>query len=356
MLVALGVRELAPLMTVGPRRASSAAPSPRSSGAARAPACGCTARRSPVALGRPDRAEPPPLRRLHRAPRHAGLLRGVRRHGVQGAARGHAQARRVDRAQEPVRPHLHASPTSASRSSSSSTATSRRRRSRWRCDGKPDGRIVSEKRQHVTVNELGTEEASFEPSTEVGIRSGLREDLYIVFAGAGERHRGGGLPLQHQSAGLVGLGRRLHPGVRRAHHHVARRRNAGRARAGTRRPATGSSWRPLARARSSDDGPSRLPVVPAGFRPGALPSPARARARATWARCSIPRWRAGPARRPLESDNDVVVRNTELKLQCTCGCTLDIFTCRTTDFTCTYSPALHREIVALSPKARRPSR
>lgn len=57
---------------------------------------------------------------------------------------------------------------------------------------------------------------------------------------------------------------------------------------------------------------------------------------------------AGRPRAPtLESDNDVVIRNTELKLRCNCGCTLDIFTCRTTDFTCTYSPALHREIVAL---------
>lgn len=57
---------------------------------------------------------------------------------------------------------------------------------------------------------------------------------------------------------------------------------------------------------------------------------------------------AGRARAPtLESDNDVVVRQTELKLRCSCGCTLDIFTCRTTDFTCTYSPALHREVVAL---------
>ncbi len=57
---------------------------------------------------------------------------------------------------------------------------------------------------------------------------------------------------------------------------------------------------------------------------------------------------AGRPRAPtLESDNDVVVRNTELKLRCNCGCTLDIFTCRTTDFTCTYSPALHREVVAL---------
>lgn len=57
---------------------------------------------------------------------------------------------------------------------------------------------------------------------------------------------------------------------------------------------------------------------------------------------------AGRPRAPTaESDNDVVVRNTELKLRCTCGCTLDVFTCRTTDFTCTYSPALHREVVGL---------
>ena len=57
---------------------------------------------------------------------------------------------------------------------------------------------------------------------------------------------------------------------------------------------------------------------------------------------------AGRPRAPtLESDNDVLVRNTELRLRCTCGCTLDVFTCRTTDFTCTYSPALHREVVDL---------
>jgi cytochrome c-type biogenesis protein CcmH len=57
---------------------------------------------------------------------------------------------------------------------------------------------------------------------------------------------------------------------------------------------------------------------------------------------------AGRPRTPtLESDNDALVRNTELKLGCTCGCTLDVFTCRTTDFTCTYSPALHREVVNL---------
>jgi len=46
-------------------------------------------------------------------------------------------------------------------------------------------------------------------------------------------------------------------------------------------------------------------------------------------------------------DNDETVRAIEHKLRCTCGCGLDVFTCRTTDFTCTYSPALHRELVEL---------
>ncbi len=49
-------------------------------------------------------------------------------------------------------------------------------------DGKPEGVMTSEKRQHFTV-ENGEKVPSFEPSTEVAIRSGLREDLYIVFAG-----------------------------------------------------------------------------------------------------------------------------------------------------------------------------
>lgn len=46
-------------------------------------------------------------------------------------------------------------------------------------------------------------------------------------------------------------------------------------------------------------------------------------------------------------DNDPVVVAIERRLRCTCGCTLDIYTCRTTDFTCTFSPALHREVMAM---------
>ena len=57
---------------------------------------------------------------------------------------------------------------------------------------------------------------------------------------------------------------------------------------------------------------------------------------------------AGRSREPTTAaDFDERIKRIEQRLACTCGCTLDIFTCRTTDFTCTYSPQLHREVVAL---------
>ena len=38
----------------------------------------------------------------------------------------------------------------------------------------------------------------------------------------------------------------------------------------------------------------------------------------------------------------------EHKLKCQCGCVLDVYTCRTTDFTCPLSPAMHRDVLALA--------
>jgi cytochrome c-type biogenesis protein CcmH len=56
----------------------------------------------------------------------------------------------------------------------------------------------------------------------------------------------------------------------------------------------------------------------------------------------------GRAREPTDHrENDAEVQAIEQQLACSCGCTLDVFTCRTTDFSCTYSPALHREVLAL---------
>jgi cytochrome c-type biogenesis protein CcmH len=52
-----------------------------------------------------------------------------------------------------------------------------------------------------------------------------------------------------------------------------------------------------------------------------------------------------PGATPLLSD----LQRDELErhLHCQCGCTLDVFTCRTTDFSCQVSPAMHRDVVEL---------
>jgi cytochrome c-type biogenesis protein CcmF len=52
-------------------------------------------------------------------------------------------------------------------------------------DGEPAGILKSEKRQHfVQPGDISTRQPSFEPSTEVGVRSTLQEDLYLVYAGS----------------------------------------------------------------------------------------------------------------------------------------------------------------------------
>jgi cytochrome c-type biogenesis protein CcmH len=57
---------------------------------------------------------------------------------------------------------------------------------------------------------------------------------------------------------------------------------------------------------------------------------------------------AGRPRAPTDpEENAAEIQAIELRLACNCGCTLDVFTCRTTDFSCTYSPKLHHEVLAL---------
>ena len=50
--------------------------------------------------------------------------------------------------------------------------------------------------------------------------------------------------------------------------------------------------------------------------------------------------------RVVARSDDSLVKAIESGMRCTCGCNLDVFTCRTTDFTCTTSPAMHREVLA----------
>ena len=37
----------------------------------------------------------------------------------------------------------------------------------------------------------------------------------------------------------------------------------------------------------------------------------------------------------------------EHQIRCQCGCTLDVYTCRTTDFSCQVSPVMHGDVMAL---------
>lgn len=37
----------------------------------------------------------------------------------------------------------------------------------------------------------------------------------------------------------------------------------------------------------------------------------------------------------------------EHQIRCQCGCTLDVYVCRTTDFACQVSPAMHRDVMSL---------
>jgi len=67
-------------------------------------------------------------------------------------------------------------------------------------------------------------------------------------------------------------------------------------------------------------------------------------------------WDPDRAGRPLPpvtaADNDAAIQAIEKQLHCTCGCNQDVYTCRTTDFTCTTSPAMHRRVVALAEQGK----
>jgi cytochrome c-type biogenesis protein CcmH len=47
------------------------------------------------------------------------------------------------------------------------------------------------------------------------------------------------------------------------------------------------------------------------------------------------------------SMSDEARDDLEHQIKCQCGCVLDVFTCRTTDFSCGVSPAMHRDVTAL---------
>ena len=67
-------------------------------------------------------------------------------------------------------------------------------------------------------------------------------------------------------------------------------------------------------------------------------------------------WDPSRAGRPVDPvtarDNDAAIQAIEKRIRCTCGCNQDVYTCRTTDFTCTTSPAMHRRVLALAAQGK----
>jgi cytochrome c-type biogenesis protein CcmH/NrfF len=62
---------------------------------------------------------------------------------------------------------------------------------------------------------------------------------------------------------------------------------------------------------------------------------------------------AGPPKTPATArDNEPFIQSVEHRIRCTCGCNLDVYTCRTTDFTCSTSPRMHREVLALQDQGK----
>ena len=53
--------------------------------------------------------------------------------------------------------------------------------------------------------------------------------------------------------------------------------------------------------------------------------------------------KSGQTKSMSDADRDAL----ETQIRCQCGCTLDVYICRTTDFSCQVSPAMHRDIISL---------
>ena len=88
------------------------------------------------------------------------------------------------------------------------------------------------------------------------------------------------------------------------------------------------------------------PLAAQTARDSALGEAVRARAGDSLGRLEVPEAAGRPVAAATARDDAALVQEIEHQIRCTCGCNLDVFTCRTTDFTCTTSPAMHQLVLA----------
>jgi cytochrome c-type biogenesis protein CcmH len=92
--------------------------------------------------------------------------------------------------------------------------------------------------------------------------------------------------------------------------------------------------------------PARPAVRAMTARDSALSQQIRARPADSLGRLVAPEAAGRGVARVTARDNSDLVKAIENKIRCTCGCNLSVYTCRTTDFTCTTSPAMHQLVLA----------
>ncbi|MES3033291.1 MAG: cytochrome c-type biogenesis protein CcmH [Gemmatimonadota bacterium] len=88
---------------------------------------------------------------------------------------------------------------------------------------------------------------------------------------------------------------------------------------------TGAALAPRLRAQEPAQGAANIEMPQTAYKPVALPKKAGAKPMVT------------------QLERDALERG----LKCACPCKLDVFTCRTTDFQCGISPAMHSDVVRL---------
>lgn len=98
-----------------------------------------------------------------------------------------------------------------------------------------------------------------------------------------------------------------------------------------------------------------LGILAAGAAAAVLPRDARAQQSATQrigaSNVPMDENRYRPVRLPAKSSTPSMTAAQrdalEHRIHCMCGCNLDVYTCRTTDFSCQVSPSMHADVMAL---------
>ncbi len=216
-------------------------------------------------------------------------------------------------------------------------------------DGKRMGVITSEKRQYFSGSDPNNRVPTFQPSTEVGILGSFGQDVYVTLAGVVGQDTSEIRITFNPLVRWVWLGGICMAigGLIVMWPQAERKRKQG-------------GYVTTLRARAHRGGDSRLTVSRREFLGAVGLALGAGVARTARGQEETRNTMSGPMNQDAyhsvklppktgTAAHLTVAQRDDLEhhLQCQCGCTLDVFTCRTTDFSCSVSPAMHMDVVGL---------